>query len=68
MGSSGEIPTEQIIPSVNSGETANFIGGTLAIEKEQYIIRDVSQTGTNPDFAVYKKDMFEAELERDWYE
>lgn len=60
MGSSGETPTEQIVPTINPGNEPNFIGATFTIGQQHYIIHEVNQTGNGPDFVVYKKEISDA--------
>ncbi|MEM1322802.1 MAG: hypothetical protein AAGG75_21230 [Bacteroidota bacterium] len=54
-GSTGGVPDEVITPSL-IGNGDNFIGSPLTIEGANYIIHQVDNSGTYPEFTVFKND------------
>ncbi|MGB5817855.1 MAG: hypothetical protein WBG90_00115 [Saonia sp.] len=44
-----------ISPTITTGQMANFVGGVLVLEENEFIIHEVSGNENTPTFTVYKK-------------
>lgn len=56
LASMGASSDNTIVPMIPTGLEANFVGSALTVDGETYIVHLVDNTGTYPQFTIFKND------------